>query len=154
MLSDEFYREILDHPVPTDRSRNAGRIPKAPLLAPADRVPQPYLRIGSHPDVVQLLWDQLGPALPEDCRAVVPGSPALVHLPAASCWHWGSARSTVCVWASWRKKRCRQVRESKFYAVNLPPFNIRRGLGDDWVHGRWLQQELDWCRSAYAAYSG
>ena len=39
----------------------------------------PYYQQGSHPDVVERIWDQIGSALPMDCRCLVYGSPALVH---------------------------------------------------------------------------
>jgi len=52
---------------------------QTPVIAAWDSVKQPYLNCGSHPDIVERVWDQLGRALPEDCRCLVWGTPALVH---------------------------------------------------------------------------
>ena len=50
----------------------------SPLAFP-DEVTQPYYSLGTHPDLVERLWDELGKVLPVDCRAVFYGSPALLH---------------------------------------------------------------------------
>lgn len=49
-----------------------------PLAAPESH-PDPYREAGSHPDIVEWLWDQLDAALPNDCRALFYGAPALIH---------------------------------------------------------------------------
>jgi hypothetical protein len=56
--------------------RSAGQ----PLSARPGDVADPYYQLGSHPDIVEHVWDILGRALPQDCRCVVLGSPALVEL--------------------------------------------------------------------------
>ncbi len=38
-----------------------------------------YWGSGTHPDVLERLWNQIGKKLPVDSRAVVFGNPALVH---------------------------------------------------------------------------
>jgi hypothetical protein len=52
-------------------------------FAEDDRAPRPdhldYWESGSHPDVVERVWNQLGNALPLESRRVVCGTPALVH---------------------------------------------------------------------------
>jgi hypothetical protein len=53
--------------------------PGVPALAAPDSHPDPYGKLGSRPDEVLLVWDDLGSALPVDCRAIVYGTPALVH---------------------------------------------------------------------------
>ena len=39
----------------------------------------PYSKLGTHPELVTSLWDELGKGLPADCRRVVFGTPALVR---------------------------------------------------------------------------
>jgi hypothetical protein len=56
-----------------------GRAEGRPLVQEPGDGAQPYLGAGSHPDVVERLWDRIGPAAGEDCRALVFGAPAPVH---------------------------------------------------------------------------
>lgn len=49
------------------------------VVAAPGSVPDPYLCQGSHPDIVQRVWDDLGGALPAKCRCLVYGTPAIVH---------------------------------------------------------------------------
>ncbi len=55
-----------------------GKHARAPIARPSS-VPDPYQGAGSHPDVVERVWDQLGKDLPRAARVLVYGSPALVH---------------------------------------------------------------------------
>src|SRR4051812_26044401 len=50
-----------------------------PLISDRRRA-DPYMSQGSHPDVVARVWDELGEALPRDCRALAKGGkPVLAH---------------------------------------------------------------------------
>jgi len=42
-------------------------------------VKAPYLTLGTHPDLVTRLWNELGGSLPSDCRVIAYGMPALVR---------------------------------------------------------------------------
>ena len=63
-----------------------------PALARPDEVPKPYETLGTHPDLVACLWDEIAAHLPADCRFVVFGTPALV--PADSKIVFGFAGGT------------------------------------------------------------
>ena len=59
--------------------RTKERAHTSPLSTKPGDVKDPYYELGTHPDVVEHLWDRLGPALPEDCRCVVLGAVALAQ---------------------------------------------------------------------------
>ncbi|MBI5773573.1 MAG: hypothetical protein HZA89_07515 [Verrucomicrobia bacterium] len=50
-----------------------------PLLAAPDSVRDAYYGLGSHPDIVERVWDGLGRALPRGSRWIVCGTPGLVQ---------------------------------------------------------------------------
>jgi hypothetical protein len=49
-----------------------------PLSQSIDQVPQPWFGLGTHPDIITALW-KLDEQLPQKCRWVLWGRPALVH---------------------------------------------------------------------------
>lgn len=126
-----------------------------PLTKPPTSPPDPYLERGSHPDVVERIWDAINPCLPRDSRLIFCGTPALVHPECGVAF--GLAIGTQ-------------------YALRLPEtlldealkagartvtrwrggddLDTGRDLGPEWVLGTWLEAELEWCRGTYAALAG
>jgi len=122
----------------------------AASASPAD-VRDPYLTLGTHPDLVGRLWDELGARLPEPCRWVVHGRPALVHPRTGIVFGFAGGTHT--------------------YGLRLPPTEraqaLRMGarrehtysngsrlemdaIGPDWILGGWFREEPEWCLAAYA----
>ena len=52
--------------------------PPPPLSQPLEAAPDPWFGLGTHPDIIEHLWELDG-ALPQSCRWLVWGFPALVH---------------------------------------------------------------------------
>ena len=52
---------------------------KGPLSAPPDDVEDPNYTLGTHPDLVEKLWDKLPSRIAMDCRWIVHARPVLVH---------------------------------------------------------------------------
>ena len=97
------------------------------------------------------LWDELGGALPFDCRAIFYGRPALIHPDTGIVFGFAGGTHT--------------------YALRLPPAVLSEALqagtarvtrypngsvldlsaiGEEWVFCRWYKDEERWCRAAYA----
>lgn len=108
-----------------------------------------YWECGSHPDVVERVWDQLGKHLPVRARQVVLGTPALVHssgvilaiaigmqyglrLPARILKEGsGAGGKTQVTWSTGGQ------------------MNIQQEIGSDWVFGTWASEEETWCLEAF-----
>jgi hypothetical protein len=125
---------------------------EVPAIAAPGSVADPYLGQGSHPDIVQRVWDELGAVLPGACRCLVHGTPALVHdrtgIVIAVCngtqynlrlteadFHSATARGAVT------RIRWSTGEEMDSLAV----------LGVGWVFGGWFKEETEWCRDTYEA---
>ena len=123
------------------------------LVAPRNSVPDPYLGQGSHPEVVERVWDQIGSALPLDCRCLVYGTPALVQ-------PISGVILAFCLGMA--------------YCLRLTPDLLKRALmlgantstkwsngtvldatltfGPDWIFGGW-RKEVEWCHKTFDAFN-
>jgi len=129
--------------------RKRPRFSAEPILAP-DRHPDPYLEAGSHPDIVERIWDKIGAALPADCRALVYGSPALVH----------SETGIVLALAFGTQYAIRVPADTLEIALGKGCTNrqtwtgggetrIQEVLGNDWLFGGWSDAESQWIARLY-----
>ena len=110
-----------------------------------------YMHAGSHPDIVERVWNALGKALPAACRRVVCGTPVLMHpqskvllavaigtqyvmrLPSRLS-HDGSPAGarTEIVWSGGSR------------------LNVRDEFGHDWIVGTFSPAEEAWCAEVFA----
>lgn len=125
--------------------------PGIPPIGPPHGHPDPYLQLGSHPDIVQRVWDDLGGALPADGRAIVYGTPALVD-----------PRSGVVLAMAYGTAYVIRVPESLLEAAYKAGCQAERSwttggttriadeYGHGWVFGAWVQAEAEWLRAVCA----
>lgn len=124
----------------------------APPVASPEDVENPYERCGSHPEIVERVWDALGAALPADCRRLVYGTPALVHpqtgvvLAVALGTQYG-----LRVPANRLQEALDAGAKLKTKWSNGGEFDVPSALGGDWVLGSFSKSEARWCREAYDA---
>jgi hypothetical protein len=121
-----------------------------PEIMTPDQVVQPYMTLGTHPDLVERLWDQLTILLSKDCRAVFFNSPTLIRPDTGIVFGFAGGTHT--------------------YALRLPPLvyseAMRAGaqrvhafssgetwnlddVGEAWVFCKWFRNEEQWCLAAY-----
>lgn len=71
---------ILDHPANAGVVRSLCRKQGGAVSVVAhDAVPDPYFGCGSHPEIVERVWDQIGRGFPPASRRILCGAPVLVH---------------------------------------------------------------------------
>ena len=128
------------------------RKPQAPPLATPDSNPQAYLNLGSHPDIVTRIWDELNGKLPADCRAIVHGSPALVNPEAG-----------VVIAMAYGTRYALRVPESCVAAALAlgctteqtwaggASTDIAAQFGDGWLFGNWLKDEARWLAANFTS---
>jgi len=124
---------------------------KPGTFATWDSIKNPYMNSGIHPDVVDRIWDQLGFPLPQDCRCLLFGTPALVH-----------PKTGVIIAACYRGECClrlpksaapgarRQVVRQLSSGIEL---NIQTELGEQWVFTAWGPGEIDAIQETYQELS-
>ncbi len=125
-------------------------------IAPHDAVPPTvaYSNCGCHPDVVERLWDQINPALPDDCRHLLYGTPALVH-PGGLILALGMGTGYgMRILPSIATEAAAAGAKTINFGIGSAGIDIRQRYGPDWIFGAWLAQEPAWCQAVYAASSG
>jgi hypothetical protein len=118
-------------------------------------VQKPYRRIFlAHPEAVERVWDELGSALPRDCRAVVYRAPALVHPDSGIIFALvlGTYYALRLPSGSDREDVVADKIQRRVFRPGTD-LDAKRDLGDDWILGKWLKRESDLCLSTYEELS-
>jgi hypothetical protein len=115
-----------------------------PPNAPLDSMRDPYQLAGSHPDAVERLWDGLGATLPSDCRCLVYGTPALVHPTAGVVLAFSMGTGYFVRLPSGARGAAPGGTSTDDWRVKAV-----RDLGEDWIVGRWSEDEAGWCSEMY-----
>ena len=110
-------------------------------------VQMPYMTLGTHPELVERLWDQLGKVLPQDCRAIFFGTPALVHPQSGVVIGFAGGTHTYALRLPGRERlEALEAGASRIYEYPHSPAFDLNDVGDDWVFCRWFGDEERWCQ--------
>jgi hypothetical protein len=131
------------------RDRHPDRPPVADLRPPRPDA-RDYWECGSHPDVVERVWDQLGRLLPAESRMVVLGTPALIHPEngLVLALAIGTQYALRLPSPAWRNGLPPSVQTTTRWAGGVT-MDIQQTLGPDWVFGTWGADEESWCLERY-----
>jgi len=128
----------------------SARRAQAPPLADPDSVELPYYRLGSHPDIVERVWDDLGVLLPSDARKIVCGTPGLVHPESGVIFALAyGTRYVLRLPGELAEEAVRAGAPTLMRWSGGEETNAREALGEGWVFGAWLNQEPEWLQQAY-----
>jgi hypothetical protein len=111
----------------------------------------PYYGAGSHPDVVARVWEDLGGALPEDCRCLVLHRPVLVRPDSGLILAIALGTTYALRVPSEHRAEALEkgAEEVHRYGSGGEILDVSREFGPDWIFGFWHQAEPSWCRAAY-----
>jgi hypothetical protein len=129
---------------------------RARELDPAD-AHDPYYTLGTHPEIVERLWDELGGRLPAKCGWILYGRPVLVHPRTGVVFGLAGGSLTYALRLPEAERTAaitagaKIVHEYPAYPeLNVPASTLDLAdFGPEWVFGGWLKGEEDWCRAAY-----
>ena len=129
------------------------RNPSQPLFAAQDSVSNSYMNQGSHPDIVERVWDQIGSALPMDCRCLVCGTPALVQ-PVSGILLAFCLGTAYCLRLSSEllEEAIKRGAKTSTKWSNGNVLDATQTFGSDWIFGAW-KEEVEWCRKTFDAYN-
>jgi len=115
-----------------------------------EAVERPYETLGTHPDLVARLWDELGKVLPVDCRAVSYGGPALIHPETGIVFGFAGGTHTYALRLP-EAARLQALQAGAPRIKHYPgqaAFDLSK-IGEEWVFCGWYEGEEGWCLAAY-----
>jgi hypothetical protein len=120
------------------------------VIAEPNSVKDPYLSQGSHPDIVQRVWDEIGAILPKNCRCLIYGTPAIVHdrtgIVIAIC---NGTQYNLRLTADDLREAIAKGAATQTRWSNGEVMDSLEVLGADWIFGGWFKEEDLWCRDTY-----
>lgn len=124
-----------------------------PALALPDQVEHWHLKLGTHPDLISRLWDELPAGLGVDCRVIFYGTPALMH-PATGIvfgFAFGTHAHALRLPAPERAAALLAGATRTAGLSGGKPGMDLADVGPEWVFCRWLKVEEAWRLAAYQA---
>lgn len=132
-------------------SRLREQAPEERPLVPAAEAVDPYHEAGTHPDVVEWVWDRLGNGLPPEGRCLVYGRPCLVQpvsgvLLAIGYGTQYLVRLLEADVPSALAAGCVRVHR---WGGSAPDTNASEEFGPDWVFGSFSDRMRPWLHATY-----
>jgi hypothetical protein len=123
--------------------------PERPLSQSLDEVADPWFGLGTHPDIISKMW-KLDDSLPQKCRWVLRGKPALVHPDTGVVFAVGFGTIGIVLRLS---PEAIEAAGSQLFTVFqrgklLPAFDIGPA-GQAWRFISPSAPAAQWCRAAY-----
>ncbi len=121
-----------------------------PCIRPVESPRDPYWNLGSHPEAVERVWDQLGSTLPQHCRCIVFGTPGLVA--PRSGILLAKALGTAYILRIPMNAMDEVIQAGAITKMTWGKDRIadlKQDYGDDWIFGKYLKQEPEWLRAVY-----
>ena len=101
--------------------------PGMPPITNPDQLARPYETLGTHPDLVARLWDELQSQLPVDWRTVLCGTPALTPPKTGVVFGFAGGTHAYALRLP-ERERAEAIKAGaeriKHYPVNQPSFNL------------------------------
>jgi hypothetical protein len=137
-------RGVLQYLSRSERGRNA------PAIEPWTDGARSTWELGSHPDIVEHLWECLASGLPAECRALVHGTPALVSPDKGIVFVVAlgteyALRLPPAEFALARAAGAELVHEYGTVGVTL---DLPARFGEHWIFGSFDSREPAWCLAA------
>ena len=123
---------------------------RMPVLAMPEEVPNAYLVLGTHPDLVSRLWDELGKALALDCRAIFFGNPVLLHPQSGVVFGFAGGTHTLAL----RLPEPEHGEALQAGATHIKHYPGKQSaidlsaVGPEWLFMNWFTDEERWCIAA------
>lgn len=125
--------------------------PKELLISPSDSTHDPYIELGSHPDIVERVWDELGTTISPESRQIVCDNPALVH-PSTGVLFAPTLGTRYVLKLT--PEIAKQAKRDGFRTIHTwsdgRSIDIEAELGLGWIFGQWSPLEPSWLNEIYA----
>jgi len=121
-----------------------------PIYGEPDEVLDPKAALGTHPELLDWLWNTICAKLPKDCRKVIYGKPVLIHPETGVIFGLGHGEC-VCALRLPLDKVGEAIMSGMEDDVELENGQelYSEDIGDDWVFCTWTEDDPDWCLRAY-----
>ena len=145
------------YPVARARSPHAASVARANASASPGSVTDPYYNLGTHPDLVERLWDELTVKLPAECRWIVYGAPVLIHPSSGVIFAFAGGTHMYALRLPQKEREqalgagAKRLYEYPAYlglGIEVSTLDLD-DIGEEWVFGGWFKGEEGWCLAAY-----
>lgn len=111
--------------------------------------------LGSHPDIVDRLWDVLDAALPESGRCVIYGGPALVQPQSGVVLAVGIGTQYALRLLPADRALAVEAGAEVIHTFQTSggTLDLAAALGPDWVFGRRDEHEPEWLAAAWRSFA-
>ena len=121
---------------------------------PSEHIQEAYWECGSHPEVVERVWDKLGAELNDDSCLLVNGVNCLVH-------DQSGILLALCMGTEYVLRLADSDLDSAFDAGLKHTFdwggtghtNLETEFGPNWLFGGWDATETIWIRNVYSQFA-